>query len=38
MNHKCLIYFSAGITEEANNYYKMFISWTNEKTRTKTIC
>jgi len=33
MNLKCPIYFSAGMTEKANNYYKMFISWTNEKIR-----
>ena len=30
---KVPIYFSAGMTEKANNYYKMFISWTNEKIR-----
>ena len=33
MNLKCPIYFSAKMTEKANNYYKMFISWTNEKIR-----
>jgi len=33
MNLKVPIYFSAGMTEKANNYYKMFISWTNEKIR-----
>lgn len=33
MNLKVPIYFSAGLTEKANNYYKMFISWTNEKIR-----
>jgi hypothetical protein len=33
MNLKCPIYFSAGMTEKANSYYKMFISWTNEKIR-----
>ena len=27
------IYFSTGLTERANNYYKMFITWTNEKIR-----
>ena len=27
------IYFSMGMTERANNYYKMFITWTNEKIR-----
>jgi len=33
MNLRCPIYFSAGMTEKANHYYKMFISWTNEKIR-----
>jgi len=33
MNLRCPIYFSAGMTEKANNYYKMFIPWTNEKIR-----
>jgi len=33
MNLKVPIYFSAGLTEKATNYYKMFISWTNEKIR-----
>jgi len=33
MNLRCPIYFSAGMTEKANSYYKMFISWTNEKIR-----
>ncbi|KAJ3032938.1 Integrator complex subunit 11, partial [Rhizophlyctis rosea] len=27
------IYFSAGLTERANEYYKLFISWTNEKIK-----
>ena len=31
MNIKCRIYFSAGMTEKANNYYKTFISMPNEK-------
>ncbi|KAJ3367733.1 hypothetical protein HDU91_001138, partial [Kappamyces sp. JEL0680] len=31
------IYFSAGLTERANDYYKLFISWTNEKIK-KTFC
>ena len=25
------VYFSAGLTEKANNYYKLFINWTNQK-------
>ena len=31
--YACTLYCSAGMTEKANNYYKMFISWTNEKIR-----
>ena len=31
------IYFSAGLTERANDYYKLFISWTNEKLK-KSFC
>ncbi|RKO87534.1 beta-lactamase-like protein, partial [Blyttiomyces helicus] len=27
------IFFSAGLTERANEYYKLFIGWTNEKIR-----
>eukprot|EP00292_Cryptomonas_paramecium_P007142 CAMPEP_0113730174 /NCGR_PEP_ID=MMETSP0038_2-20120614/43010_1 /TAXON_ID=2898 /ORGANISM="Cryptomonas paramecium" /LENGTH=446 /DNA_ID=CAMNT_0000662201 /DNA_START=21 /DNA_END=1358 /DNA_ORIENTATION=+ /assembly_acc=CAM_ASM_000170 len=27
------IYFSAGLTERANWYYKLFISWTNQKIK-----
>ena len=27
------IYFSGGLTEKANFYYKLFINWTNEKIR-----
>jgi len=30
---KVPIYFSAGLTEKANWYYKMFISWTNQKIK-----
>merc|ERR1712038_1733113 len=33
MNLKVPVFFSMGLTEKANNYYKMFISWTNEKIR-----
>jgi len=33
MNLRVPIYFSMGLTEKANNYYKMFITWTNEKIR-----
>ena len=33
MNLRVPIFFSMGLTEKANNYYKMFITWTNEKIR-----
>ncbi|CAG0893057.1 unnamed protein product [Darwinula stevensoni] len=33
MNLQVPIYFAVGLTEKANNYYKMFITWTNEKIR-----
>lgn len=33
MNLKYPIYFALGLTEKANNYYKMFITWTNQKIR-----
>jgi len=33
MNLKVPIYFAVGLTEKANNYYKMFITWTNQKIR-----
>ncbi|MEE6507359.1 hypothetical protein FKM82_021080 [Ascaphus truei] len=33
MNLKAPIYFSTGLTEKANNYYKLFITWTNQKIR-----
>ncbi|XP_063933275.1 integrator complex subunit 11-like isoform X2 [Zophobas morio] len=33
MNLKVPIYFAAGLTEKATNYYKMFINWTNEKIK-----
>lgn len=32
-NMKAPIYFAAGLTEKATNFYKMFISWTNEKIK-----
>ena len=32
-NLKVPVYFSAGMTEKANNYYKLFINWTNEKIK-----
>jgi integrator complex subunit 11 len=31
--HGIPIYFSAGLTERANDYYKLFIAWTNEKVK-----
>ncbi|KAG1651816.1 Integrator complex subunit 11 [Nymphon striatum] len=33
MNLKTPVYFAVGLTEKANNYYKMFITWTNQKIR-----
>jgi len=33
MNLNIPIYFSAGLTEKANLYYKLFINWTNEKIK-----
>jgi len=33
MNLKVPIYFALGLTERATNYYKMFITWTNEKIK-----
>jgi integrator complex subunit 11 len=27
------VYFSAGLTARANEYYKLFINWTNEKIK-----
>ncbi|XP_029520929.1 integrator complex subunit 11 isoform X2 [Oncorhynchus nerka] len=33
MNMKAPIYFSTGLTEKANHYYKLFITWTNQKIR-----
>ncbi|XP_064642265.1 integrator complex subunit 11-like [Lineus longissimus] len=33
MNLKVPIYFSLGLTEKANHYYKLFITWTNQKIR-----
>lgn len=33
MNLRVPIYFAVGLTEKANNFYKMFITWTNQKIR-----
>lgn len=33
MNLKVPIYFSAGLTEKANFYYKLLIPWTNQKIK-----
>jgi len=33
MNIQVPIYFSQGLTEKANHYYKLFITWTNQKIR-----
>ncbi|KAL1123005.1 hypothetical protein AAG570_003329 [Ranatra chinensis] len=33
MNLKVPIFFAVGLTEKANNYYKMFITWTNQNVK-----
>ena len=33
MNLKTPIYFAIGLTEKATNYYKLFITWTNQKIK-----
>ncbi|KAI0241299.1 Integrator complex subunit 11 [Lamellibrachia satsuma] len=33
MNLKVPIYFTLGLTEKANHYYKLFITWTNQKIK-----
>ncbi|PVU93062.1 hypothetical protein BB559_003463 [Furculomyces boomerangus] len=33
MGLKVPVYFSAGLTERANMFYKLFISWTNQKVK-----
>ncbi|XP_014240953.1 integrator complex subunit 11 [Cimex lectularius] len=33
MNLKTPVYFAVGLTEKANNYYKMFITWTNQNIK-----
>lgn len=33
MNLKVPIYFSLGLTEKANHYYKLFITWTSQKIK-----
>lgn len=33
MNIKVPIYFSLGLTEKANHYYKLFITWTSQKIK-----
>ncbi|KAK2163765.1 hypothetical protein LSH36_74g02075 [Paralvinella palmiformis] len=33
MNLQVPIFFSAGLTEKATNYYKLFITWTNQKIK-----
>lgn len=33
MNLKVPIYFTVGLAETANKYYRMFITWTNQKIR-----
>lgn len=33
MNLQVPVYFSMGLTEKANHYYKLFVTWTNQKIR-----
>ena len=33
LNLKVPIYFTQGLAEKANHYYKLFISWTNQKIK-----
>ncbi|KAL5014310.1 hypothetical protein ScPMuIL_002178 [Solemya velum] len=33
MNLKVPIYFSLGLTEKANHYYKLFVTWTSQKIK-----
>jgi integrator complex subunit 11 len=33
MSLKIPVYFSAGLTSKANDYYKLFINWTNQKLK-----
>lgn len=33
MNLKIPVYFSAGLTERANHYYRLYIQWTNQKIK-----
>lgn len=33
MNLTAPIYFALGLTEKANNFYQMFITWTNQKIK-----
>lgn len=33
MDLRVPIYFSAGLTEKANHFYRLFINWTNEKIK-----
>ncbi|OWF52067.1 integrator complex subunit 11-like [Mizuhopecten yessoensis] len=33
MNLKVPVYFSLGLTEKANHYYKLFITWTSQKIK-----
>jgi integrator complex subunit 11 len=35
MNLKVPVFFSAGLTTKANEYYKLFINWTNQKIKSE---
>jgi hypothetical protein len=33
LQRECPIYFTAGLTEKANHFYRLFIQWTNENVK-----
>ncbi|KAJ3213782.1 Integrator complex subunit 11 [Dinochytrium kinnereticum] len=37
MTLKCPIYYSAGLTERANDLYRLYINWTNEKIKSSFV-
>ncbi|KAI8847819.1 cleavage and polyadenylation-specific factor 3-like protein [Chytridium lagenaria] len=37
MTLNCPIYYSAGLTERANEFYRLYINWTNEKIKSSFV-
>ncbi|KAJ3096550.1 Integrator complex subunit 11 [Phlyctochytrium planicorne] len=37
MTLNCPIYYTAGLTEKANEFYRLFINWTNEKIKSSFV-